>query len=129
MKAEDKRLVAVLVKLDGHFDAGTVSQYRHKFIKSGCDAQILHFKDDVPVGETCLIFELYDRNGSFVQKARYLMRKFLTAALGYLGFRDILVSVVIEGDPDRFPVRGAFQPSDSIFGVIAAKCRVHKIIK
>lgn len=114
LKANDKRLVAVLVKLDGHFDDGTVSQYRHRFIGPGSDAQILRFKDDVSVGETCLLFELYNRDASSVYKCGCLARKFLAAALGYLGFRDILVSVIITGDPDRFPVHGAFQPAKSL---------------
>lgn len=113
LKAENKRLIAVIVRLDGNVDGMRISSIRNRASKSGCDIQILRFND--PLGETILVFEVYNGYATFVQKCRYIFRKVFTAALSYVGFRDILVSVVIEGDPDRFPVYGAFKPSQSLF--------------
>jgi len=115
MKANDKRLAAVVVNINGPINEDELATHKARIAKSACALQTVRFVNgDSSLGEACLIFEVYDRDAEFVKKCRHLLRKIHTAALGYIGRRDILVSVVIRDNPGRFPVHGAFQPAKSI---------------
>lgn len=115
MKVNDKRLTALMVNINGPINEEELAAVKARIAGSACAIQTVRFGNgDSSLGEACLIFEVYDRDAGLIQKCRHLLRKAYTAALGYIGCRDILVSVIIRDNLDRFPVHGAFQPAKSI---------------
>lgn len=107
MKATEKRLAYVLMSTNGMVSDDALNKAR-RFInlKHGMDTQTVSTLEEG--FSTTLIFEIYNESACLKDRIGYRLRKLFTTARMKLNGNKIVVTVVIEGDTDRFPMHGAF---------------------
>jgi len=106
MKAKDKRLVAVLMSTKGDITKERILREMSSYGNPRMNKQYVSTTEDGY--QTVLIFELYNDCASLKDRIGYRLRKLLTTARMKLNGNKIVVTVVIEGETDRFPMHGAF---------------------
>ena len=106
MKAKDKRLVAVLMSTNGDITEERIREAMRHYCHRMMNRQFVSTTEDGY--QTVLIFELYNDCAPLKNRIGYRLRKLLTTARMKLNGDKIVVTVVIEGETDRFPMHGAF---------------------
>ena len=106
MDAKDKRLAAVLMSTNGKVSEEAIEVAKKRIRACGMSTQSVSTTEDG--FSTALIFEIYEDSACLKDRIGYRLRKLLTTMMMKISGGHILVSVVIEGDTDRFPMHGAF---------------------
>lgn len=107
MKAEDKRLTAVLMSTNGKVSEEAKRRIMSR-IHCGHEMNTQEVSTTEDGYQTVLIFELYNDCAPLKDRIGYRVRKLLTAARMKLNGNKIVVTVIVEGETDRFPMHGAF---------------------
>jgi hypothetical protein len=106
MKAKDKRLVAVLMSTNGDITEEKIHEAMRHYGHRTMGKQYVSTTEDGY--QTVLIFEFYNDCATLKDRIGYRLCKLFTTARMKLNGDKILVTVVIRGKTDRFPMHGAF---------------------
>ena len=106
LKAEDKRLVAVLMSTKGDITRERIIRGMSSYGNPRMNKQFVSTTEEGY--QTVLIFEIYNDCAPLKDRIGYRLRKLFTTARMKLNGNKVVVTVVIEGETDRFPMHGAF---------------------
>ena len=106
LKAEDKRLVAVLMSTNGKISEEAIEEAKSRIRSRGMSTQSVSTTENG--FSTVLVFEIYEGSALLKQRIGYRLRKLLTTAMMKVNGGKIIVKVAIEDETGRFPMHGAF---------------------
>ncbi len=114
----NERLVLVAINTEGKFTEEQRSQLRRiAWDRIGCEDISTHTIDHLESygrGETLAVFENYViKAATRRQRIKYRLRKFLAAALAYIGINPVLVIIV--NNTHALTVNGASLPAERFY--------------